>query len=292
MGRDRPRNGWNGRPKQPRSSAWSGRPGPSAPPPPPRPPTPAAGGHAPLGVTDQPLNPPPVAPPPVSPNRGSPNRVSPNRVSPPAVAPPPVSSTAPTTVLNAQRRQAPPPPAPPPPPQPAYAPPPPPPAAAYSRPPAARPARPPRPPRPPRNRGGLLKKVALLLVVAMIGFGIYVDTQITRVSALKGGSSFSTDGTNWLIVGSDSRADLSEQQEQQLTTGNAAGERTDTIMLLHSGSSGAVLVSLPRDSLLAIPGHGRNKLNASFSFGGPQLLVRTVENATGLRIDHYAEIGF
>ena len=168
----------------------------------------------------------------------------------------------------------------------------PPPAPAYSRPPAARPAKPPRAPRPPRNRGGLLKKIAFLLVIAMIGFGVYVDTQITRVSALKGGSSFSTDGTNWLIVGSDSRADLSEQQEQQLTTGNAAGQRTDTIMLLHSGSSGAVLVSLPRDSLLAIPGHGRNKLNASFSFGGPQLLVRTVENATGLQIDHYAEIGF
>jgi LCP family protein required for cell wall assembly len=138
----------------------------------------------------------------------------------------------------------------------------------------------------------MLKKIAFLVVLAMIGFGIYVDTQITRVSALNGGSSFSSDGTNWLIVGSDSRADLSEQQEQQLTTGNAAGQRTDTIMLLHSGSSGAVLVSLPRDSLLAIPGHGRNKLNASFSFGGPQLLVRTVENATGLQIDHYAEIGF
>lgn len=162
-----------------------------------------------------------------------------------------------------------------------------PPAAAYSRPGPA-----PRAPRAPRNRGGLIKRIALLVVFALIGFGVYVDTQITRVSALKGGTSLSTDGTNWLIVGSDSRADLTEQQEQQLTTGNAAGQRTDTIMLLHSGSSGAALVSLPRDSLLAIPGHGRNKLNASFSFGGPQLLVRTVENATGLRIDHYAEIGF
>ncbi len=133
----------------------------------------------------------------------------------------------------------------------------------------------------------------LLLVLALLGFGVYVDTQLTRVGALKGGGSAnSSEGTNWLIVGSDSRADLTEQQEQLLATGNVAGERTDTIMLLHTGSSGTVLVSLPRDSLLAIPGHGKNKLNAAFSFGGPTLLVRTVEQATGLTIDHFAEIGF
>jgi len=63
-------------------------------------------------------------------------------------------------------------------------------------------------------------------------------------------------------------------------------------MLLHTGSAGTTLVSLPRDSLLSIPGHGKNKLNSAYSFGGPKLLVQTVEQATGLRIDHYAEIGF
>ncbi|MGQ0482263.1 MAG: LCP family protein [Pseudonocardia sp.] len=128
--------------------------------------------------------------------------------------------------------------------------------------------------------------------MALVGFGVYVDTQLTRVAALKGGAEQTSEGTNWLIVGSDSRADLTEQQEQKLATGNAAGQRTDTIMLLHHGSSGAVLVSLPRDSLLSIPGHGRNKLNAAFAFGGEQLLVRTVEQATGLEIDHFAEVGF
>ena len=63
-------------------------------------------------------------------------------------------------------------------------------------------------------------------------------------------------------------------------------------MLLHSGSSGPVLVSIPRDSYVPIAGHGRNKLNAAYAFGGAPLLVSTVEAATGLRIDHYAEIGF
>jgi LCP family protein required for cell wall assembly len=54
----------------------------------------------------------------------------------------------------------------------------------------------------------------------------------------------------------------------------------------------ATLVSLPRDSYVPIPGHGRNKLNAAYAFGGAPLLVRTVETVTGIRIDHYAEIGF
>ncbi|HEX4356440.1 MAG TPA: LCP family protein [Pseudonocardia sp.] len=133
----------------------------------------------------------------------------------------------------------------------------------------------------------------MVLAVGLLGAGVYVDSQITRVSALADYSGRpDTDGTNWLIVGSDSRADLSEQQEEQLATGNAAGKRTDTVMLLHTGSAGTTLVSLPRDSLLSIPGHGKNKLNSAYSFGGPKLLVQTVEQATGLRIDHYAEIGF
>ena len=53
-----------------------------------------------------------------------------------------------------------------------------------------------------------------------------------------------------------------------------------------------VLISLPRDSYVAIPGFGMNKINAAFSFGGAKLLAKTVQNATGLRIDHYMQIGF
>ena len=59
-------------------------------------------------------------------------------------------------------------------------------------------------------------------------------------------------------------------------------------MLLHIPASGpAVLVSLPRDSYVPIPGYGQNKLNAAYSFGGPKLLAQTVQNATGLRIEQY-----
>ncbi|HEY2204701.1 MAG TPA: LCP family protein [Pseudonocardia sp.] len=133
----------------------------------------------------------------------------------------------------------------------------------------------------------------MLVLLLVVGIGGYLDTQLTRTAAFTDYDARpDSSGTNWLIVGSDSRADLSEEKETELATGNAAGQRTDTIMLLHTGSSGTTLVSLPRDSLLSIPGHGRNKLNAAYSLGGAKLLVRTVEQATGLRMDHYAEIGF
>jgi LCP family protein required for cell wall assembly len=52
------------------------------------------------------------------------------------------------------------------------------------------------------------------------------------------------------------------------------------------------LVSIPRDSEVTIPENGENKINAAFSIGGPQLLVQTVEQSTGIRVDHYAEVGF
>ncbi len=136
----------------------------------------------------------------------------------------------------------------------------------------------------------------LLILLLPIGAAIYVETHLTRIDALTSysGRPADTPGTNWLLVGSDSRSGLSTEQEQELATGGEVGsERTDTIILVHVPESGKpTLVSLPRDSYVSIPGHGKDKLNASFAFGGPQLLVQTVEGATGLRIDHYAQIGF
>lgn len=104
-------------------------------------------------------------------------------------------------------------------------------------------------------------------------------------------------GTNWLLVGSDSRQGLTAEQQQDLATGGDIGSgRTDTILLIHVpglGSSGPVtIVSIPRDSYVSIPGHGQDKINAAFAMGGGPLLTQTLEQATGLRLDHYAEIGF
>ncbi|MBC9735505.1 LCP family protein, partial [Nocardioides marmotae] len=98
-------------------------------------------------------------------------------------------------------------------------------------------------------------------------------------------------GTTYLMVGSDSRSDLSPEERKRLGTGGAKGQRTDTIMLLHTGSGPNLLMSIPRDSNVEVPGYGTTKINAAYAFGGPKLLVRTIENATGIRIDDYVEIG-
>jgi LCP family protein required for cell wall assembly len=148
-----------------------------------------------------------------------------------------------------------------------------------------------------RRRWGRRVGVALLvLVVLLVGMGVWVDSRLNRVDALPDyqGRPAATPGADWLIVGSDSREGLDATRRSQLGTGQAAGRRADTMMLLHipRGTGKPTLVSLPRDSYVPIPGHGRNKLNAAFAFGGPQLLARTVEQVTGIRIDRYMEVGF
>jgi LCP family protein required for cell wall assembly len=150
--------------------------------------------------------------------------------------------------------------------------------------------------RPRRPRWGRRIGGALLVVIALLlGLAVWVDLRLQRVNALTDYADrpAATPGADWLIVGSDSREGLSAEQRRRLGTGQAAGRRTDTMMLLHIPRSGPpTLVSLPRDSYVPIPGRGRNKLNAAYAFGGPRLLTQTVEQVTGIRIDHYMEIGF
>ncbi len=152
-----------------------------------------------------------------------------------------------------------------------------------------------RPPIRRKRRGRKLLGVFVVLLLALAGFVVYVDMSLKRESALPSGGGRPADGpgTNWLLVGSDSRQGLSAEQRAELGTGDAAGRRTDTVMLVHipEGSGKPTMVSLPRDSSVSIPGHGEGKLNAAFAYGGPRLLTQTVEGATGVRIDHYAEIG-
>lgn len=154
-------------------------------------------------------------------------------------------------------------------------------------------------PAPPRRRrnwfGRILGLVVLLFLLTLVCVPLYAWGRITKVDAAPAGERpAETPGTTYLMVGSDSRDGLTAEQRKTLGTGKGeGGRRTDTIMLLHVPESGpAALVSLPRDSYVSIPGHGRNKINAAFSFGGPKLLTQTVENVTGLRVDHYVEVGF
>lgn len=104
-------------------------------------------------------------------------------------------------------------------------------------------------------------------------------------------------GSTWLIIGSDNRDGLTDQQQGTLATGGDLGSsRTDTILLVHlpglGSSTRPTMVSIPRDSDVPIPGHDHQKINAAYAIGGPPLLAQTVEQATGLRLDHVIEIGF
>jgi len=125
--------------------------------------------------------------------------------------------------------------------------------------------------------------LALVVVCGVVATLSWVDGKIQHVSALSGAPG--TPGDTYLIVGSDARDGWRDD--------GTVGARTDTIMLLHRPAHGPVaLISLPRDSYVSIPGYGQNKINAAFAFGGPHLLVQTVEQLTGLTIDRYVEVGF
>jgi LCP family protein required for cell wall assembly len=159
-----------------------------------------------------------------------------------------------------------------------------------------------RPVAPPRERRRRKGRVTLLviaiLLVAWVGFMVWVPMQawgaVNKVDNIpEGERPTDTSGYNYLLVGSDSREGLTKEQRKKYATGNAAGNRTDTIMLVHVSESGGkpVMVSLPRDSYVPIPGHGSNKINAAYSIGGPKLLTNTVEQVTGIHVDGYIEIG-
>ena len=135
--------------------------------------------------------------------------------------------------------------------------------------------------------------VLALVIALLIGSVLIADARLNRTAAMPDQQISGTSGTNWLLVGSDSRTGLSEKDVERLGTGGDLGTvRTDTIMLMHLPLRGKpTLVSIPRDSYVPVPGYGYDKINAAFSIGGPQLLVETVEQNTGLHVDRYAEIG-
>ena len=118
-------------------------------------------------------------------------------------------------------------------------------------------------PRRPRLRLLLafLAGLVVILLILVIGGYFYLDGKLNRSNVLVSyaGQPAAGAGSNWLITGSDSRQGLTRKQEHKYHTGiNVSGQRSDTILLLHIPGNGgpAVLVSLPRDSYVKIPGYG------------------------------------
>jgi LCP family protein required for cell wall assembly len=151
--------------------------------------------------------------------------------------------------------------------------------------------------------------IAVVVVIALIGGGyvaynyIRFVLGITHVNALVPTTS-DLDGKdqNILLVGDDHRpAGATAAQLAQLgTTQDGGGTSTDTMILMHIPADGkkATLISFPRDSWVNVPGYGMRKLNAAFSLGsskggdagGAQLLVRTIQDMTGLTVNHYVRV--
>jgi len=174
-----------------------------------------------------------------------------------------------------------------------------------------KPAPPPKPPpriraeepAAPRTSGRLnfpLTAKTLAVILALwVSFLIYAPihgwSNVPKINEVPAGARPPKQpGTAILLVGTDGRDSLTPEQQQQLGTGGGGiGSRTDTMLIYYIPPRGnPALISLPRDTYLPIPGHNKNKLNAAYALGGPSLLVQTVEQATGIRIDGYLEIGF
>jgi LCP family protein required for cell wall assembly len=137
----------------------------------------------------------------------------------------------------------------------------------------------------------ILCTVIILIIALVAGSYVWLDGKLNRSVTLPAATQTSA-GENWLIAGSDTRSGLSRTQKDELHVGSADDTNSDSLMLLHMGGPEPVLISIPRDSYVPIPGHGYNKINAALGFGGPTLLIQTVEEVTGLNINHYMGIGF
>ncbi|MDO5502399.1 MAG: LCP family protein [Actinomycetia bacterium] len=165
--------------------------------------------------------------------------------------------------------------------------------------PAPPPPRPrqPRPARQPRRRFGFGRLLAFVIaawLAFLVAAPLFAWFRMDRIDAAPDTRASASSGSTFLLVGNDGRGTLTPEERRRLGTGSTEGQRTDSIILVHipSGDGPRALISIPRDSYLQIPGSGANKVNAAFAIGGAELLVQTLEQRTGLRIDGYAEIGF
>jgi len=157
---------------------------------------------------------------------------------------------------------------------------------------------------PPPKKGSSFGRKLILTLLALLVLGVfaaygflrYTEGKIDRIAsddltALVPIVGDSGEPVNFLLVGVDDRSTLPDDWEDNF--GDFSGRRTDVIMVAHLvPGEGIQMLSIPRDLKVDIPGFGTNRVNASYVFGGPDLLVQTVQNETGIPINHYVEIDF
>jgi LCP family protein required for cell wall assembly len=134
--------------------------------------------------------------------------------------------------------------------------------------------------------GWILLSLVLFLISAQIQSGKVSDA----VDPYLGGGFPLTQKSTILVLGSDARVAGKNAEPGAETIGQPS--RSDTILLLRTGAGSSARLSIPRDTVVDIPGHGRDKINAAYAYGGPALAVRTVEQYLGIDVDHLIEVNF
>ncbi len=157
---------------------------------------------------------------------------------------------------------------------------------------------------PAPTRSGLPKWLKVTIIVALVlanlaalAFGWVVQTGNNLLSGADTDSEVvgvldptSGGSRTFVIVGSDTREGLDSLEN----FGNAGGQRSDVVMLVRIDPStgGAQMLSIPRDLRVEIPGHGTDKINAAFAYGGPSLLVETLKSNLNVEVNHYVQMDF
>jgi len=140
----------------------------------------------------------------------------------------------------------------------------------------------------------VLGALALVLALVLGWFGWVWSSYrgIERIDLAAVLDPVSGDSVNYLLVGSDSRANLDPEAPAGATRPTVSGQRSDTIILLRVGPQGALMMSIPRDLWVTIADTGKKaKVNAAYNTGAANL-VATVKANLGVPVNHYAEVDF
>ncbi len=131
------------------------------------------------------------------------------------------------------------------------------------------------------------------LLISLLLFLISAQVQRQKVNdavgtTLKGSGFPLTSANTILVLGSDAR--VKGTKEPGANVGGPS--RSDTILLMRVGGGHSARLSIPRDTFANIPGHGTDKINAAYAYGGPALAVKTVEQYLGIDVNHLIEVNF
>jgi len=140
----------------------------------------------------------------------------------------------------------------------------------------------------------LVAAVAGWLLISLVLFLVSAQIEASKVThgadaELTSAGFPLTSANTILVLGSDARVKGTHEAGAQ-TIGQPS--RSDSIMLLRIGGGHNATLSIPRDTVVPIPGHGSDKINAAYAYGGPALAARTVEQFLGIEINHIVEVNF